>query len=65
MPIKDYQMVRKWLKIAEEHDRERRKGGVSWYMLLLLGFNTSLRIGDICELRVIEFFPVDDLSGQS
>lgn len=51
-PIKDYQMVRKWLKIAEEHDRERRKGGVSWYMLLLLGFNTSLRIGDICELRV-------------
>ena len=45
-------MVRKWLKIAEEHDRERRKGGVSWYMLLLLGFNTSLRIGDICELRV-------------
>lgn len=51
-PIKDYQMVRKWLKIAEEHDRERRKGGVSWYMLLLLGFNTSLRIGDICALRV-------------
>lgn len=51
-PIKDYQMVRKWLKIAEEHDRERQKGGVSWYMLLLLGFNTSLRIGDICELRV-------------
>ena len=51
-PIKDYQMVRKWLKIAEEHDRERRRGGISWYMLLLLGFNTSLRIGDICALRV-------------
>ena len=29
-PIKDYQMVRKWLKIAEEHDRERRRGGISW-----------------------------------
>ena len=51
-PIKDYQMVRKWLKIAEVHDRERRRGGISWYMLLLLGFNTSLRIGDICALRV-------------
>ena len=51
-PIKDYQMVRTWLKIAEAHDRERKRGGVSWYMLLLLGFNTSLRIGDICQLRV-------------
>jgi len=51
-PIKDYQMVKKWLKIALEHDRSRRRGGVSWYMLLILGFNTSLRIGDICALRV-------------
>ena len=51
-PIKDYQMVKKWLKIALEHDRSRRRGGVSWYMLLVLGFNTSLRIGDICALRV-------------
>lgn len=51
-PIKDYQMVRKWMKIAEAHDRDRKRGGVSWYMLLLLGFNTSLRIGDICRLRV-------------
>lgn len=51
-PIKDYQMVRKWLKIALDHDRSRHRGGVSWYLLLLLGFNTSLRIGDICALRV-------------
>lgn len=51
-PIKDFQTVRQWLKIAEEHDRNRQRGGVSWYMLLLLGFNTSLRIGDICTLRV-------------
>ena len=51
-PIKDYQVVRQWLKIAEEHDANRQRGGVSWYMLLLLGFNTSLRIGDICALRV-------------
>ena len=51
-PIKDYQTVKQWLKIAEEHDRNRQRGGVSWYMLLILGFNTSLRIGDICALRV-------------
>ena len=51
-PIKDHGMVHRWLKIAEEHDRERIRGGVSWYMLLVLGFNTSLRIGDICALRV-------------
>lgn len=51
-PIKDFQTVRQWLKIAEEHDRNRQRGGVSWYMLLILGFNTSLRIGDICALRV-------------
>ena len=51
-PIKDTAMVRKWLRIAEEHDKEKPRRGVSWYMLLLLGFNTSLRIGDICELRV-------------
>lgn len=51
-PIKDNATVRKWMEIARQHDREAGKGAVSWYMLLLLGFNTSLRIGDICELRV-------------
>ena len=57
-PIKDYQMVRRWMRVAEAHDREHRRGGVSWYLLLLLGFNTSLRIGDICRLRV------DDVRGR-
>ena len=52
MPIKDPRMVQKWLAIAREHDGRRVRGGVSWYMLLLLGFNTGLRIGDICTLRV-------------
>ena len=51
-PIKDNSMVRKWMEIAREHDRDAKGGAVSWYMLLLLGFNTSLRIGDICQLRV-------------
>lgn len=52
MPIEDMRMVSKWLAIAKAHDAERKKGGVSWYLLLLLGFNTGLRIGDICRLRV-------------
>ena len=51
-PIRDHQMVLQWLRIAEEHDKKRAKGGVSWYLLLLLGFNTGLRISDICDLKV-------------
>lgn len=52
MPIKDIHMVNKWLAIARDHDSKRTKGGISWYLLLLLGFNTALRIGDLCTLRV-------------
>lgn len=52
MPIEDRAMIAKWLKIAKRHDEKRSRGGVSWYMLLLLGFNTGLRIGDLCTLRV-------------
>lgn len=52
MPIEDRGMVNKWLQIAKEHDRERCRGGVSWYLLLLLGFSTGLRIGDLCSLKV-------------
>lgn len=52
MPIEDMKMVRRWLDIAKEHDAHMREGGVSWYLLVMLGFNTSLRIGDLCRLRV-------------
>lgn len=52
MPIKDMRMVSRWLAIAKEHDQNRKRGGISWYLLLLLGFNTALRIGDLCALRV-------------
>ena len=51
-PIEDRAMVAKWIAIAKEHDRDMKRGGVSWYMLLLLGFSTGLRIGDLCTLRV-------------
>ena len=52
MPIEDMKMVRRWLDIAKDHDAHMREGGVSWYLLVMLGFNTSLRIGDLCKLRV-------------
>lgn len=51
-PIEDRAMVNRWISIAKEHDRNMKRGGVSWYMLLLLGFSTGLRIGDLCTLRV-------------
>lgn len=51
-PIMDNQTVREWMKAAREHDANRSRAGVSWYLLLLLGFNSGLRIGDICRLKV-------------
>ena len=58
MPIEDMRMVKKWLDIARDHDAHMREGGVSWYLMIMLGFNTSLRIGDLCRLRV------DDVRGR-
>ena len=54
MPIEDREMQKRWLKVAKEHDRDRVRGGVSWYMLVLLGFKTGLRIGDLCKLKVAD-----------
>ena len=51
-PIEDTAMVRRWLDIARDHDRDSRQGGASWYLLLVIGFNTGLRISDIIGLRV-------------
>lgn len=51
-PIKDVAMIRKWLEVAKTHDERMKRGGVSWYLLLIIGFNTSLRIGDLCRLKV-------------
>lgn len=52
MPIQDMRMVNRWLQTAKEHDAKMPRGGVSWYMLVLLGFNTSLRISDLTKLKV-------------
>lgn len=51
-PIRDMDMLDRCLAIAREHDRNRRKGEVSWELLLIVGFNTSLRISDIRRFRV-------------
>lgn len=50
-PIESTEMVRRWLEIAKAHD-ERSQCGAQWYLLLILGFNTGLRISDIIPLRV-------------
>lgn len=51
-PIRDMELLNKCYDIAREHDRHRKTGEVSWELLLLIGFNTSLRISDIRRFRV-------------
>ena len=50
-PIRDMELLYKCLDIAHEHDRKRKTGEVSWELLLVVGFNTSLRISDIRRFR--------------
>ena len=51
-PIRDMELLNKCYDIAREHDKHRKTGEVSWELLLLVGFNTSLRISDIRRFRV-------------
>jgi len=51
-PIRDMEVLDKCYAIAREHDRKRKKGEVCWELLLVVGFNTSLRISDIRRFRV-------------
>jgi len=51
-PIRDMEMLNKCIDIAREHDRKRKSGEVCWELLLVVGFNTSLRISDIRRFRV-------------
>ena len=58
-PIRDKEMLNRCFAIARKHDKERRKTDVlSWELLLIVGFNTSLRISDLRALKV------KDLRGQ-
>lgn len=51
-PIRDMELLDKCYAIAREHDKTKKKGEVSWELLLVVGFNTSLRISDIRRFRV-------------
>lgn len=51
-PIRDMGVLQKCYDVAREHDKRRRKGEVCWELLLLVGFNTSLRISDIRRFKV-------------
>lgn len=58
-PIRNMQVLNRCYEIAREHDENRRKGDcLSWELLLVVGFNTSLRISDLVRFRV------GDLRGQ-
>lgn len=51
-PIRDMEILDKCLAIAREHDKKRKTGEVCWELLLIVGFNTSLRISDIRRFKV-------------
>lgn len=51
-PITEGAMIRRWLEIAKDHDEHRKRGGPEWYLMLVLGFNTGLRISDLVSLKV-------------
>ena len=51
-PIRDLDVLQRCFEIAREHDRGKRRGDVSWELILLVGFNTSLRVSDFTRFRV-------------
>ena len=57
-PIRDLEMLNKCYEIARDHDRHRKTHEVSWELLLMVGFNTSLRVSDFRR------FKVEDLKGK-
>lgn len=53
-PIRDLDVLDKCYAIARAHDKHRKKGEICWELLLVVGFNTSLRISDLRRFRVNE-----------
>lgn len=51
-PIRDLDVLDKCYDIAREHDRRKKTGEVSWELILLVGFNTSLRVSDFRRFKV-------------
>ena len=57
-PIRDLDALKRCYEIAREHDKARKTGEVCWELILLIGFNTSLRVSDFSR------FKVSDLRGR-
>lgn len=53
-PIRDLEVLQRCYAIARAHDAQRGKGEVSWELILLIGFNTSLRVSDFTRFKVGE-----------
>lgn len=51
-PIRDLDKLQRFYEIARAHDRRLKRGEVSWELILLVGFNTSLRVSDFRRFRV-------------
>lgn len=51
-PIRDLDVLNRCYEIARAHDQCKRKGEASWELILLIGFNTSLRVSDFRRFRV-------------
>lgn len=57
-PIRDLDVLQKCYEIAQGHDKHKRSDEVNWELILLVGFNTSLRVSDFRR------FKVSDLRGK-
>lgn len=53
-PIRDLDVLQKCYDIAREHDKHRKTGEVCWELILLIGFNTSLRVSDFRRFKVAD-----------
>ena len=53
-PIRDLDTLERCYEIARAHDAEKIPGEVSWELILLVGFNTSLRVSDFRRFRVCD-----------
>lgn len=54
-PIRDLEQLNRCFEIARAHDKHKvRQNEPDWELLLVVGFNTSLRISDIAKYRVRE-----------
>lgn len=51
-PIRDLEVLQKCYEIARAHDKFKRREEVSWELILLVGFNTSLRVSDFTRFKV-------------